>query len=135
MNKTQLKAFFDAEFAANKLQFEESGDSTLIVRRSITKQDLRPGGTVSGPVMMSLADSAMYAAVLQQTGLSMVVTSSLTINFFRRPLADADLLAKVELLKTGRSLIIGDVRLYSEGQSKMLAQANVTYSVPPSISK
>jgi uncharacterized protein (TIGR00369 family) len=93
---------------------------------------LRPGGTISGPTMMTLADTAMYWLVLAHIGpVALAVTTSLNINFLRRP-APGDLVANARLLKLGARLAVGDVLLHSAGDPEaIVAQASVTYSIPP----
>lgn len=91
---------------------------------------LRPGGVISGPTLMSLADTAAYALVLAHVGLQpMAVTSGLTINFLRgcKP---GPLTARAELLKLGRRLAVCDVRMWTEGPDRPAAQASVTYALP-----
>ncbi|NNM51601.1 MAG: PaaI family thioesterase [Pseudomonadales bacterium] len=95
-------------------------------------RQLRPGGTLSGPTMMALADAAMYACVLYHAGAEeMSVTQSLAINFLRRP-EPSDLDACVELLKAGRRSMTMDVRLYSGGDARLVAQATGVYALPSS---
>ena len=91
----------------------------------------RPGGTVSGPTLMMLADSIMYAALLAQIGpVALAVTTSLTINFLRKPEL-ADLRVECRILKLGKALAVGDVLIFSAGKADPVAQASVTYSIPP----
>lgn len=92
---------------------------------------LRPGGTVSGPVLMGLADLAMYAMVLSLVGrVELAVTTNLTCNFLRRP-QPAAVIAKGRILKLGKRLAVGEVALYSDGDSEMVAHVTATYSIPP----
>ena len=94
---------------------------------------LRPGGTIAGPIMMGLADAAMYALVLSRIGpVELAVTSGLSINFLRRP-APGDLLAEARLLKLGKRLAVGEVTLWGEFGSPLEPVAHVTstYSIPP----
>jgi len=92
---------------------------------------LRPGGTVSGPFMMALADAAMYAAVLSVVGVvKLAVTTSFNINFLHRP-HPADLLAEARALKIGKRLAVIDVTIHSEGHDEPVAHATGTYSIPP----
>ncbi|THD78504.1 MAG: PaaI family thioesterase [Phenylobacterium sp.] len=93
---------------------------------------LRPGGVISGPTLMSLADTAAYALVLAHVGDQlMAVTSQLSINFLRgaRP---GDLHAEAEMLRLGRRNAVCDVRLWTETSDRLAAQANVTYAIPSS---
>ena len=94
---------------------------------------LRPGGTVAGPILMGLADAAVYAAVLSRIGpVELAVTTALSINFLRRP-RPADVIAEARLLKLGKRLAVGEVTLWSEGGSPSapVAHATATYSIPP----
>ena len=92
---------------------------------------LRPGGTIGGPILMGLADLALYAAVMSAVGrMELAVTTSLTINFLRKPAA-ADVIAEARLLKLGKRLAVGEVELYSAGDPEMVAHVTATYSIPP----
>ena len=92
---------------------------------------LRPGGTVSGPTMMALADATMYAVVLSAIGIvKLAVTISFNINFLHRP-PPADLMADGRLLKLGKRLAVIGVTLHSDGHKEPVAHATGTYSIPP----
>lgn len=94
---------------------------------------LRPGGTIAGPIMMGLADAAMYALVLSRIGpVELAVTTQLSINFLRKPLP-GDVLAEARLLKLGKRLAVGEVILWSElgERSDPVAHVTSTYSIPP----
>jgi uncharacterized protein (TIGR00369 family) len=131
VTKDALTAFFDSEFPNNSLQIESVGDKKACIRRTPTNDDLRPGNTVSGPFMMSMADTALYVAILAELGLVVLaVTTSLNFNFLRKPLANVDVIAKCQLLKVGRTLVVGEVTLYSEGDERPIAHAVGTYSLP-----
>jgi len=94
--------------------------------------DLRPGGTVSGPVLMEVADIALYIALLGEIGIvPLAVTTSLTINFLRKPTAGKRIVGECKLLKVGKSLVIGEVSIYSDGTTEPVAHAVGTYSIPP----
>ena len=91
---------------------------------------LRPGGVISGPTLMSLADSAAYALVLAHIGEQlMAVTSQLNMSFLRGCLP-GDLHAEAQMLRLGRRLAVMDVRIWTEGPDRLAAQANVTYAIP-----
>lgn len=93
---------------------------------------IRPGGTVSGPTLMMLADAAAYAVVLAHIGpVALAVTSNLSIDFLRKP-RPVGVIADAELLKLGRSLAVVDVRLRSDGSPELVARASVTYAIPRS---
>jgi acyl-coenzyme A thioesterase PaaI-like protein len=82
-------------------------------------------------VLMTVADVALYVAILGEIGIvPLTVTTSLTINFLRKPSADKDIVGICKLIKVGRSLAVGEVALYSEGVEGMVAHAVGTYSIP-----
>lgn len=105
------------------------GAATLMV--PYDAKMLRPGGTMSGPTMMMLADACMYAVVLSELGLvKLAVTTNLNINFLRKP-EPRDLYAKGSMLKLGKRLAVMAVDLYSEGSDDLVAHSTGTYSIPP----
>ena len=131
VTKESLKAFFDQEWPENKLLIESIGERKACIRMPVDSFELRPGGTVSGPFMMSTIDAALYVAILGELGLvALAVTTNLNINFLRRPRADADVLAKCHLIKIGKTLVVGEVNLYSEGDDRPIAHGVGTYSLP-----
>ena len=100
------------------------------LRRHFHPKSLRPGGTVSGPIIMALADVAMYVAVLSAIGwVPLAVTTNLNINFLRKP-APRDLLAEALLIKLGKRLAVGEVGIRSDGGDDLVAHATSTYSIP-----
>ncbi len=107
------------------------GRGTATVRLPFDDSMLRPGGTVSGPTMMALADATMYAVVLGAIGIvKLAVTTSFNINVLHRP-GPADLMAEGRLLKLGRRLAVIEVTLHSDGHDAPVAHATCTYSIPP----
>lgn len=92
---------------------------------------IRPGGTVAGPVLMALADFVVWGVVMSLLGpVKLAVTTSLNINFLRRP-DPGDIIAKGRILKLGRRLAVGEVYLYTEGRDELVAHVTCTYSIPP----
>ena len=94
---------------------------------------LRPGGTIAGPVMMGLADAAIYALVLSRIGaVELAVTTQLSINFLRKPLP-GDVIADARMLKLGKRLAVAEARMYSEDgdPDEPVAHVTATYSIPP----
>jgi len=129
--KAELAAFLAAEFPQNKCTVEAVGDRAATVRHSIGTAELRPGGTVSGPVLMTVADVALYVALLGEIGIvPLAVTTSLSVNFLRKPASDRDIIGICTLMKIGRSLAVGEVSLYSEGDAEPVAHAVGTYAIP-----
>ena len=132
--KEQIEGFLAADFPQTKCVVEEVGQRGATVSREIGHADLRPGGTVSGPVLMGVADLALYVAVLGEIGLvPLAVTTSLTINFLRKPASDKRITGVCKLLKLGKSLAVGEVWLYSGGVTEPVAHVVGTYAIPPSV--
>ncbi len=120
-----------AEFPQSKCMVEAIGKRSAVVRHKVGKDELRPGGTVSGPVMMALADTALYVAILGEIGIvPLTVTTSLNFNFLRKPSPDRDVIGVCKLLKVGKALAVGEVTIFSEGSDDPVAHAVGTYSIP-----
>jgi uncharacterized protein (TIGR00369 family) len=112
------------------LTIEKVAYGDVRVRRAYHEEHLRPGGTISGPTMMELADFAMYVAVFSAVGpRTLAVTTNLNINFLRRPAA-ADLIADGKLMKVGKRLAVGAVTIRSAGEDEPVAHVTSTYSIP-----
>jgi uncharacterized protein (TIGR00369 family) len=127
-----MEAFFSEEFPQVSFVIESFDEGSVTIRRKVDAGDLRPGGTVSGPTMMGLADCAIYAAILREIGLvALAVTTSLNMNFLRKPVADKDILGVCKILKLGKTLATGEVTIYSEGDDRPIAHSVGTYSIPP----
>jgi uncharacterized protein (TIGR00369 family) len=109
----------------------ELAEGKAVFRLPYRADWLRPGGTISGPMLMGLADLAMYAVVLSAVGrVELAVTTNLNINFLRKPAA-VDVIAEARMLKLGKRLAVGEVQLFSEGDPDMVAHVTATYSIPP----
>jgi uncharacterized protein (TIGR00369 family) len=136
MTINELERFLAKEFPQvfhpeSGLTIETLWDSGCRVRQAFRAASLRPGGTISGPTMMALADFAMYVAVLAAIGpVPLAVTINLNINFLRKP-ARRDLTAEARLLKLGKRLATGEVTIRSEGVDDPVAHVTATYSIPP----
>ena len=130
-NVEDLKAYFEKIFfqKASRFEFLEIDDGHSLVKLSPKEEDLRPGDTVSGPVMFEIADCAFYAAVLFKDPDPMSVTVNCSMNFFRRPNV-SDLIARAAILKFGQKLVVGEVTIYSGSLDNSVAQAMMTYARP-----
>ena len=129
--KEEVAAFIAAEFPQTRCVVREVGNGGATVSHDIGPAELRPGGTVAGPVLMSVADVALYVAILGEIGIvPLAVTTSLNINFLRKPAADKGIVGICKLIKVGKSLAVGEVSLYSEGASEPVAHVVGTYSIP-----
>lgn len=110
---------------------ETVGEGTVRLRLPYRADFVRPGGTVTGPAMFALADVGLYGAVLSLIGrVELAVTTSMTVNFLRRP-APVAVVAEARILKLGKRLAYGEVLLWSEGEDEPVAHVTGTYSIPP----
>lgn len=132
----RIEELIDARFpqihsGRRKFVVEEVAHRSARVRMTADARNIRPGGTISGPAMFTLADFSIYVAVIATLGEAgfEAVTSNLNINFLARPEA-ADMTAAVRLIRLGRRLAVGEAELYSSGITEMVAHATATYALP-----
>jgi uncharacterized protein (TIGR00369 family) len=113
------------------LRIERLTADCAVARVPFQPRLVRPGGTLSGPTLMALADAAMYAVVLGALGrVEMAVTSNLNINFLARP-APVDLLAEARILRLSKRQAVCEVALRSAGDEDVLvAHVTGTYALP-----
>ena len=129
-------AFLDAAFpqmaaGGRTYHLVAVGPLRATLRMDHHDRHLRPGGTVSGPSMMALADYALYAAILANIGpVALAVTTSLNFNFLRKP-GPNGLVAEARLLKLGRRLAVGEVAITAPDSEDLVCHATGTYSIPP----
>jgi uncharacterized protein (TIGR00369 family) len=125
------ETFPEIHAAGRQMLIESVGEGRARVRLTIDPRNLRPGGTVSGPAMFTLADFAIYVALLATLGPVAVpaVTSNLSINFLLRP-EPVDVVAEVNLIRIGRRLAYAEVALYSDGRGEIIAHATGSYALP-----
>ena len=134
MDAAEMNAFLGKVFleVAGEFHVEEVSEDTVTLRLFVQDRHLRPGGTVSGPAMFSLADVTAYMVTLAQIGpRALAVTTNCSIDFMRKPAAGVDLLGTGRLLKLGKQLSVTDVLVHSEGMDKPVARASLTYAIPP----
>lgn len=134
LNAAQVQAFIRAGLPMADemdLRIDALEGRSAFVRVPFHYRMVRPGGTVSGPTIMSLADAAMYAVILAQLdNVEMAVTSNLNINFLSKPKPE-DLLAEAKILKLGRRQVVCEVAVYSVSNSQeLVAHVTGTYVLP-----
>ena len=132
MTLEELRSFFVKDFPQSTVSIVSiDAEGAARVRQEIDTRHLRPGGTISGPVMMAIADAATYVALLARIGIvPLAVTSNLSIAFFRRPKAGRALLGDARIFKVGRKLAFAECTLSSEGDQQAVAHATLTYAIP-----
>lgn len=133
MNASEIEAYIAEVFpqvADYKFRVENLETGKISVSMKISDAHLRPGGTVSGPTMFTLADCASYLIVLAHIGkVALAVTTNLNINFIAKP--EGDLIAEAQLLKLGKRLAVCEISIRSKFDKKLVAHATATYSIPP----
>jgi len=136
LDAAQVEALSNSHFpqihvGGRAMQVEEAGARYACVRLRKQERHLRPGGTVSGPTMFTLADFSVYVAIIATLGEAGIaaVTTNLNINFLAKP-EPRDLIARVRLLRLGRRLAVGEAQLFSDGAADLVAHAIATYALP-----
>ena len=132
MDVDELQTFLDAAFPGDlPYTVEEVTESGMRLRLAVDESNVRPGGTVSGPSLMALADCTAWLSIVGQIGpVALSVTTSLHIDFLRKP-ALVDVIAVGTILKLGSRLGVVEVALHSVADDALVAKAQVTYSLPP----
>ncbi len=136
MTRDEVSDFLDREFpqihyGGRSYYVEEVGVMSARLRMTYHDRHVRPGGTLSGPSMMTLADLALYVAILAQIGpVALAVTTNLSFNFLRKP-PQRDMIARCRLLKLGRTLAVGEVFIMSDASDDIVCHATGTYGIPP----
>ncbi|WP_454627873.1 PaaI family thioesterase [Bradyrhizobium cenepequi] len=126
-----LREEFPQAFSGDNIIIENADGETCLLRQRYSERMLRPGGTVSGPTLMALADFAMYVVLLSAIGpVGLAVTTNLNINFLRKGQPGQDVVAAARLLKLGKRLAVGEVNLLSGDSSDPIAHVTATYSIP-----
>jgi uncharacterized protein (TIGR00369 family) len=126
-----LRIEFPQSFGSGDTTIESADGATCLLRQRYSERMLRPGGTVSGPTLMALADCAMYVVLLSAIGpIGLAVTTNLNINFLRKGQAGQDILAEARILKLGKRLAVGEVNLLSGTSPDPIAHVTATYSIP-----
>ena len=126
-----LRDEFPQAFSGDDIAIESADGQTCLLRQRFSERMLRPGGTVSGPTLMALADFAMYVVLLSAIGpIGLAVTTNLNINFLRKGQPGQDVLAEARLLKLGKRLAVGEVNLLSGTSPDPIAHVTSTYSIP-----
>src|ERR1700727_3269492 len=135
MSVAELEAFLRTEFpqafSDGDIAIDHADGESCLLRQRYSDRMLRPGGTISGPTLMALADCAMYVVLLSAIGpVGLAVTTNLNINFLRKGQPGQDVLAAARLLKLGKRLAVGEVSLLSGTSADPIAHVTATYSIP-----
>lgn len=127
-----LREEFPQAFSSGDIAIERADGESCLLRQRYDERMLRPGGTISGPTLMALADCAMYVVLLSAIGPAghHAVTTNLNINFLRKGPSGQDILAAARILKLGKRLAVGEIALLSDTSPDPIAHVTATYSIP-----
>ena len=129
-----IETHFPHVHGAQKSFFIEDVTATsACVRMRNEDRHVRPGGTISGPAMFTLADIAIWVAIMGAMGEAGVdaVTTHFNLHFLKRP-GRLDVLARVHLLRVGKRSAVAECQLFSEGSDDMVAHGVAGYAIPSS---
>ncbi|WP_407051427.1 PaaI family thioesterase [Methyloraptor flagellatus] len=135
MTAEEVSEFLDREFpqiheGGRAFSVEGVAPGLGVMRFSAGDRHLRPGGTVSGPALFTLADLAAYVVILAHIGpVALAVTTTATINFLRKP-EPGDLIGEARILKLGKRLVVVEIGIRSDGSEDLVAHTTMTYSIP-----
>ena len=130
---SELSSYLDEVFpqVVNRYRIVDLQQGYARVIQNITQENLRPGGTVSGPTIFSLVDIGMYVLLLAHIGKEpLAVTTNCSIDFLKKPTMDEGLFADCNLLKLGKTLVVGEVLVKSSEKEALLARSSITYYRP-----
>ena len=130
---SELSSYLDEVFpqVVNRYRIVDLQQGYARVIQNITQENLRPGGTVSGPTIFSLVDIGMYILLLAHIGKEpLAVTTNCSIDFLKKPTMDEELFADCNLLKLGKTLVVGEVLVKSSDQKALVARSSITYYRP-----
>ena len=130
---SELSSYLDEVFpqVVNRYRIVDLQQGYARVIQNITQENLRPGGTVSGPTIFSLVDIGMYILLLAHIGKEpLAVTTNCSIDFLKKPAIDEELVADCNLLKLGKTLVVGEVLVKSSEKEALLARSSITYYRP-----
>ena len=130
---SELSSYLDEVFpqVVNRYRIVDLQQGYARVIQNITQENLRPGGTVSGPTIFSLVDIGMYILLLAHIGKEpLAVTTNCSIDFLKKPTMDEELFADCNLLKLGKTLVVGEVLVKSSDKEALLARSSIRYYRP-----
>lgn len=127
----EINAFITAEMpfcAEMNITCDHLETDVAVTRFGYEDRWTRPGKIVNGGTLMTLADVAVYVAILTRTGIvPLTVTNELKMNFLR-PAVGRDVLARATLLKIGRRIAYASVDVTEDHNAgRLVAHATVSY--------
>jgi len=107
--------------------FDMLADGQAILRVPVSTKLNREGGTICGQAIMSVADTAMVFAISSALDSFAPMTTVSQSSSFLRPAADKDLIAHASVKKLGRTIVYGEINVYTDSPDKSVAHITSTY--------
>ena len=105
------------------------GEVTLLMPHS--DELCRSGGIICGQALMSLIDTCMVFVCYIGMGKYSDCATVSQHTTFMRPAISSDVVATGKLVKSGRTLIFGDVTLTADNDPRPICNGTLTYAVIP----
>ena len=109
------------------IEFDMLADGQAILRVPVSMKLNREGGTICGQAIMSVADTAMVFAISSALDSFAPMTTVSQSSSFLRPAADKDLIAHASIIKLGRTIVYGEINVYTDSPDKSVAHITSTY--------
>ncbi|MBT7950871.1 MAG: PaaI family thioesterase [Gammaproteobacteria bacterium] len=125
--ETMLKEMFAPWVQDLNIEFDKIGNGQAVLRVPVSKRLNREGGTICGQAIMSVADTAMVFAISSALDKFVPMTTVSQSSSFLRAAADKDLIADANVIKLGRTIVYGEVNIYTDAPEKPVAHITSTY--------
>lgn len=132
MQPRDLQTYLDRmlpEIDQQGVRVESVGEDGVRLRLAFQRSFLRHG-VFSGPMLLGLADTAMFAAVQAAVGFELVALLTTYSATFVSPCPAADVLAHARVLRAGRRLALAEASLGPEGETPVL-KVGAAYALRP----
>jgi uncharacterized protein (TIGR00369 family) len=127
----RLREVFAPWLQQLQLSIEAIGDGRVVMRMPYSDALCRSHHIVCGQAMMALIDTCMvFVCYVGQGRYSNCTTVSQSTSFMR-PVMGKDIVATGRVLKSGRSLVFGEVTLHAQGDDRVVCAGTSTYMVLP----
>ena len=113
------------------LSIESIGEDGVVIRMPYSDDICRIHQIVCGQAMMALIDTCMVFVCYAAQGRYCNCTTVSQNTSFMRPARGQDIIATGRVIKSGRSLVFGEVFLRTEGDDRTVCAGTSTYMVLP----
>ncbi|OED37334.1 hypothetical protein AB833_23940 [Chromatiales bacterium (ex Bugula neritina AB1)] len=127
----RLREVFAPWIQQLNLTVEAIDGDTVTLRMPYSDSLCRSGSIVCGQALMALIDTCMVYVCYNAMGKYADCATVSQNTSFLRPVKGTDVIAKGRTVKAGRTLVFGEVTLYSDGDTKPVSMGVITYAVLP----